>query len=296
MKHISVVGSCNMDLVVEVDRRPIPGETVMGKRMVLSPGGKGANQAVAAARLGAKVYMVGCIGNDAYGSMLKDAMEKSNVCTDYLYVLENINTGTAHITVSNGENTIIVIKGANEKVSKKHIDEAWNIISSSEIVLLQHEISMETIGYVIERCYEENIPVMLNPAPYMDVPKEWIEKVSYITPNEHEAALMFKGYTRNEILSSNNGKVIMTSGKEGVFYGENNEIIKVPGFKVDVVDTTGAGDTFNGAFAVARSEGKTMKESVRFANASAAISITKFGAQSGMPYREEVEELLKCKK
>lgn len=296
MKHISVIGSCNMDLVVEVERRPIPGETVMGKRMVLSPGGKGANQAVAAARLGAKVYMIGCVGNDAYGTMLKEAMEKSNVCTDYVSVLKNVSTGTAHITVANGENTIIVIKGANEKVSEKHIDDAWDIISSSDIVLLQHEISMETIGYVIKRCYEENIPVMLNPAPYMDIPEEWIQKVSYITPNEHEAALMFKGCTRNEILASNNGKVIMTSGKEGVFYGENNSIVKVAGFDVEVVDTTGAGDTFNGAFAVARSENKNMRDSVKFANAAAALSITKFGAQSGMPYRKEVEELLSCKK
>lgn len=162
--------------------------------------------------------------------------------------------------------------------------------------MLQHEISKETIDYVIKRCYEENIPVLLNPAPYMDVPEEWIKKVKYITPNEHEAALMFKGYTRNEILTSNNGKVIMTAGKEGVFYGENNSIINISGFDVKAVDTTGAGDTFNGAFAVARSEGKNMKESIRFANAAAALSVTKFGAQSGMPYRKDVEELLKCKK
>lgn len=296
MKHISVIGSCNMDLVVEVDRRPMPGETVLGNKMVLSPGGKGANQAIAAARLGAKVYMVGCVGNDAYGQMLKKAMEDSNVNTDYVYVLDNVHTGTAHITVSNGENTIIVIKGANSEVSQKHIEEAWKTISASDIVLLQHEISKETIDYVIKRCYEENIPVLLNPAPYMDVPEEWIKKVKYITPNEHEAALMFKGYTRNEILTSNNGKVIMTAGKEGVFYGENNSIINISGFDVKAVDTTGAGDTFNGAFAVARSEGKNMKESIRFANAAAALSVTKFGAQSGMPYRKDVEELLKCKK
>ena len=296
MGHISVIGSCNMDITVEADRRPGAGETVMGNRLIVSPGGKGANQAVAAARLGYEVYMVGCVGDDAYGKMMLDALTKSGVKTDYVETLDNVTTGTAHITLAEGDNSIIVIKGANALVSRAIIDKDWDMISKSSLVMLQHEIPMDTIGYIIDRCYEAGVPVMLNPAPYMDIPQEWIDKVTYLTPNEHEAALMFDGMDRDEILKSQAGKVIMTAGGDGVLYGENDEIVHVAGFTVPVVDTTGAGDTFNGAFAVGRCEGMSVKEAIRFANAAAALSIGKIGAQGGMPGRDEVEDMLTCKK
>lgn len=296
MGHISVIGSCNMDITVEADRRPGAGETVMGNRVIVSPGGKGANQAVAAARLGYEVYMVGCVGDDAYGKMMLDALAKSGVKTDYVETLENVTTGTAHITLAEGDNSIIVIKGANDLVSREIIDKDWDVISKSSLVMLQHEIPMDTIGYIIDRCYEAGVPVMLNPAPYMDIPQEWIDKVTYLTPNEHEAALMFDGMDRDEILKSQAGKVIMTAGGDGVLYGENDEVVHVEGFTVPVVDTTGAGDTFNGAFAVGRCEGMGVKEAIRFANAAAALSIGKIGAQGGMPWRDEVEDMLTCKK
>ncbi|HBK27442.1 MAG TPA: ribokinase [Dialister sp.] len=296
MGHISVIGSCNMDITVEADRRPGAGETVMGNRLIVSPGGKGANQAVAAARLGYEVYMVGCVGDDAYGQMMLDALTKSGVKTDYVETLDNVTTGTAHITLAEGDNSIIVIKGANALVSRAIIDKDWDMISKSSLVMLQHEIPMDTIGYIIDRCYEAGVPVMLNPAPYMDIPQEWIDKVTYLTPNEHEAALMFDGMDRDEILKSQAGKVIMTAGGDGVLYGENDEIVHVAGFTVPVVDTTGAGDTFNGAFAVGRCEGMSVKEAIRFANAAAALSIGKIGAQGGMPWRDEVEDMLTCKK
>ncbi len=296
MGHISVIGSCNMDITVEADRRPGAGETVMGNRLIVSPGGKGANQAVAAARLGYEVYMVGCVGDDAYGKMMLDALAKSGVKTDYVETLENVTTGTAHITLAEGDNSIIVIKGANDLVSREIIDKDWDVISKSSLVMLQHEIPMDTIGYIIDRCYEAGVPVMLNPAPYMDIPQEWIDKVTYLTPNEHEAALMFDGMDRDEILKSQAGKVIMTAGGDGVLYGENDEVVHVEGFTVPVVDTTGAGDTFNGAFAVGRCEGMGVKEAIRFANAAAALSIGKIGAQGGMPWRDEVEDMLTCKK
>ena len=296
MGHISVIGSCNMDITVEADRRPGAGETVMGNRLIVSPGGKGANQAVAAARLGYEVYMVGCVGDDAYGKMMLDALAKSGVKTDYVETLDNVTTGTAHITLAEGDNSIIVIKGANALVSRAIIDKDWDMISKSSLVMLQHEIPMDTIGYIIDRCYEAGVPVMLNPAPYMDIPQEWIDKVTYLTPNEHEAALMFDGMDRDEILKSQAGKVIMTAGGDGVLYGENDEIVHVAGFTVPVVDTTGAGDTFNGAFAVGRCEGMSVKEAIRFANAAAALSIGKIGAQGGMPWRDEVEDMLTCKK
>ena len=296
MGHISVIGSCNMDLTVEADRRPQAGETVMGKRLVVSPGGKGANQAVAAARLGEAVYMIGCVGDDPYGSFMLKALKDSHVKTDYVSVLEGVNTGTAHIILAEGDNSIIVIKGANEKVTRDVVDKAFDVIRTSDLVMLQHEIPMDTIGYIIDRCYEEKVPVMLNPAPYMDIPEDWIEKVTYITPNEHEAALMFKGMDRDEILKSHAGKVIMTVGKDGVLYGEKEEVVHVPGFSVSVVDTTGAGDTFNGAFAAGRCEGLSVKEAIRFANAAAALSVGKLGAQGGMPWRKDVEDMLSCKK
>ena len=296
MGHISVIGSCNMDITVEADRRPGAGETVMGNRLIVSPGGKGANQTVAAARLGYEVYMVGCVGDDAYGKMMLDALTKSGVKTDYVETLDNVTTGTAHITLAEGDNSIIVIKGANALVSRAIIDKDWDMISKSSLVMLQHEIPMDTIGYIIDRCYEAGVPVMLNPAPYMDIPQEWIDKVTYLTPNEHEAALMFDGMDRDEILKSQAGKVIMTAGGDGVLYGENDEIVHVAGFTVPVVDTTGAGDTFNGAFAVGRCEGMSVKEAIRFANAAAALSIGKIGAQGGMPWRDEVEDMLTCKK
>ncbi len=296
MRHISVIGSCNMDLTVEAERRPLAGETVMGRQLVVSPGGKGANQAVAASRLGETVYMIGCVGDDAYGQMMLDALRKSKVNTDHVSVLKGVHTGTAHITLAEGDNSIIVLKGANDKVDRKVVDEAFDIIASSDLVLLQHEIPMETIGYIIDRCHEKQIPVMLNPAPYMEIPKDWIDKVTYITPNEHEAALMFPGMTREEILKAYSGKVIMTVGKEGVMYGTDTEVVHVEGFQVPVVDTTGAGDTFNGAFAAGRAEGLSIKESIRFANAAAALSVGKIGAQGGMPWREEVEDMLSCRK
>lgn len=292
MGHISVIGSCNMDLMIEADRRPQAGETVMGKRLIVSPGGKGANQAVAAARLGEKVYMIGCVGNDAYGSMMLDTLKENGVNTDYVSVLDNEATGTAHIILAEGDNSIIVLKGANDKVDKNVVDSAFDIIKTSSLVMLQHEIPMDTIGYIIDRCYEEGIPVMLNPAPYMDIPEKWIEKVTYLTPNEHEAALMFEGMDRDEILKAHAGKVIMTVGKEGVVYGDGDDVVHVSGFTVSAVDTTGAGDTFNGAFAAARCDGLPLKEAVRFANAAAALSVQKIGAQGGMPWRSEVEEML----
>ncbi len=295
MSRIAVVGSINVDLVVETERWAQPGETLPGKYFLTVPGGKGANQAVAAARLGADVYMVGATGNDAYGKLMRDVLEKEGIHTDFVRTVED-TTGTAHITISEGDNTIIVVKGANAHVDEAAIDEAWDMLKTCDMILLQHEIPLTTNAYLVKKAAEAGVLVMLNPAPFAEVPEEVLEKVSYVTPNEHEAALMFPGKTTEEILQADGCKVIMTVGSEGVVFGENGEVQKVPGFKVPVVDTTGAGDTFNGAFAVARSEGQSLKDAVRFANAAAALSVGKLGAQGGMPRRSEVEELIKCKK
>ena len=293
MAKIVVVGSCNIDITVECDRWAKPGETIFGNRLTVNPGGKGANQAVAAARLGAEVKMVGCIGDDVYGQLVLKALKENNVDCTYVKVLPGENSGTAHITVAENDNSIIVIKAANDLVSPALIDEAWEAIKEADIVLLQHEIPAATNAYVIEKCYEAGVPVMLNPAPVAPVPPELLAKVTYLTPNEHEAAILFAGQGKADILGRNQGKVIMTLGSKGVAYAEKGQVYNVPGFKVQPVDTTGAGDTFNGAFAVARANGKNMYESISFANAAAALSVQKLGAQGGMPYLNEVEEMLK---
>ena len=217
----------------------------MGDRLIVSPGGKGANQAVAAARLGAEVYMVGCIGDDDYGRIITDSLKESHVHTDYVFTRKGTTTGTAHITLAEGDNSIIVIKGANAEVGPEEVDRAWDMISTAEIVLLQYEIPMETIDYVVKKCAEAGVKVLLNPAPFADTPEEWMEKASYITPNEHEAKLMFPGMSRSEILSAHPDKLIMTIGGDGVAFAHEGEgEVVVPGFKVPVKDTTGAGDTF----------------------------------------------------
>ena len=293
MAKIVVVGSCNIDITVECDRWAKPGETVFGNRLTVNPGGKGANQAVAAARLGAEVKMVGCIGDDVYGQLVLKALKENNVDSTYVKVLPGENSGTAHITVAENDNSIIVIKAANDLVSPALIDEAWEAIKEADIVLLQHEIPAATNAYVIEKCYEAGVPVMLNPAPVAPVPPELLAKVTYLTPNEHEAAILFAGQGKADILGRNQGKVIMTLGSKGVAYAEKGQVYNVPGFKVQPVDTTGAGDTFNGAFAVARANGKNMYDSISFANAAAALSVQKLGAQGGMPYLNGVEEMLK---
>ena len=293
MAKIVVVGSCNIDITVECDRWAKPGETIFGNRLTVNPGGKGANQAVAAARLGAEVKMVGCIGDDVYGQLVLKALKYNNVYSTYVKVLPGENSGTAHITVAENDNSIIVIKAANDLVSPALIDEAWDAIKQADMVLLQHEIPAATNAYVIEKCYETGVPVLLNPAPVAPVPPELLEKVTYLTPNEHEAAILFAGEGKADILGRNQGKVIMTLGSKGVAYAEKGQVYNVPGFKVKPVDTTGAGDTFNGAFAVARANGKNMYDSISFANAAAALSVQKLGAQGGMPYLNEVEEMLK---
>ena len=293
MAKIVVVGSCNIDITVECDRWAKPGETIFGNRLTVNPGGKGANQAVAAARLGAEVKMVGCIGDDVYGQLVLKALKDNNVDSTYVKVLPGENSGTAHITVAENDNSIIVIKAANDLVSPALIDEAWDAIKEADIVLLQHEIPAATNAYVIEKCFEAGVPVMLNPAPVAPVPPELLAKVTYLTPNEHEAAILFAGQGKADILGRNQGKVIMTLGSKGVAYAEKGQVYNVPGFKVQPVDTTGAGDTFNGAFAVARANGKNMYDSISFANAAAALSVQKLGAQGGMPYLNEVEEMLK---
>lgn len=290
MVKVVVVGSISMDLVVTSTVRPGAGETVLGESFVTVPGGKGANQAVAAARLGADVRMVGCVGDDHYGKQLLDNLKQNGVSVDYVKPVTEADTGTAHIVLAEGDNSIVVVKGANDCVTPEYVEGALAALKEADIVLIQQEIPFETIEYVSDVCSSFGIPLLLNPAPAHFISQKIIDEATFITPNEHEAELLFPNMSLEDVLKQNATKVLITEGSKGVRYHNGKEEVLVPTFKVEAVDTTGAGDTFNGAFAVAVAEGKNIADSLRFANRAASLSVTKFGAQGGMPTRQEVEE------
>ncbi|MDT0122832.1 ribokinase [Paenibacillus sp. RRE4] len=292
MANICVIGSSSMDLVVTSSRRPGAGETVLGESFKTVPGGKGANQAVAAARLGAEVVMIGRVGDDTFGKDILENFKANRVNTSNVKPVTHSESGTAHIILAEGDNSIVVVEAANREVTPAYVDEAAEAIRNADIVLIQQEIPEETVIHVSQLCAQYKTPLLLNPAPARAVPQEVIDNASYITPNEHEAEILFKGMKPAEALRQHPNKLFITEGSKGVRYFDGNEEVLVPTYKVEAVDTTGAGDTFNAAFAVALAEGKSIQDSVRFANRAASLSVTKFGAQGGMPTRDEVEESL----
>ncbi|SCY02509.1 ribokinase [Paenibacillus polysaccharolyticus] len=292
MANICVIGSSSMDLVVTSSRRPGAGETVLGESFKTVPGGKGANQAVAAARLGAEVVMIGRVGDDTFGTDILENFKANRVNTSNVKPVTHSESGTAHIILAEGDNSIVVVEAANREVTPAYVDEAAEAIRNADIVLIQQEIPEETVIHVSQLCAKYKTPLLLNPAPARAVPQEVIDNASYITPNEHEAEILFKGMKPAEALRQHPNKLFITEGSKGVRYYDGNEEVLVPTYKVEAVDTTGAGDTFNAAFAVALAEGKLIQDSVRFANRAASLSVTKFGAQGGMPTRDEVEESL----
>lgn len=278
-----------MDLVVTSNKRPNAGETVLGESFKIVPGGKGANQAVASARLGAEVYMVGRVGDDAYGQNILSNLQDQGVRTSYMKPVTEMESGTAHIILAEGDNSIVVVKGANNEVTPDYVREALSTIDDIGMVLIQQEIPEETVEAVCAICSEKEIPVILNPAPARKVSQQVLDQATYITPNEHEAVLMFNGRSIEDALRQYPNKLLITEGKNGVRYFDGLKEVLVPGFPVEAVDTTGAGDTFNGALAVALTEGKSLYDALAFANLAASMSVTKFGAQGGMPTREELE-------
>ncbi|SFB99745.1 ribokinase [Bacillus sp. OV322] len=289
MAKITVIGSASMDLVVTAPKRPEAGETILGHSFKTVPGGKGANQAVAAARLGADVHMIGCVGDDAFGAEILANLKNNHVYVNYMEPVTGTESGTAHITLAEGDNSIIVVKGANDFVTPEFVEKAADVIKNSDIVLIQQEIPEETVEYVSRLCFESGVPLLLNPAPSRPISQEVISKVAYLTPNELEASVLFEGMDIHASLAKYPNKLLITEGKNGVRYHDGEEEKLVPSYKVEAVDTTGAGDTFNAAFAVALAEGKSMEQSIQFANRAASLSVTKFGAQGGMPTRAEVE-------
>lgn len=268
------------------------GETVLGDSFKTVPGGKGANQAVAAARLGAEVAMIGRVGDDVFGKDILENFRTNAVNTQNVKPVTHLESGTAHIILAEGDNSIVVVEAANREVTPAYVDEAAEVIRDADIVLIQQEIPEETVVHVSTLCAEFGTPLLLNPAPARTLPQEVIDNAAYITPNEHECEILFQGMSPAQALRQYPNKLFITEGSKGVRYFDGTEEILVPTYKVEAVDTTGAGDTFNAAFAVALAEGKALQESIRFANRAASLSVTKFGAQGGMPTRDEVEESL----
>jgi ribokinase len=276
-------------MVFTSDKRPKAGETVIGNTFSLIPGGKGANQAVAASKLGADTYMIGCVGNDSNGEFSLKNLRDMKVNTRAVKIVDKAPTGLANIIVADNDNSIIVIPGANFEMDKDVIKENKALLLSADMVLLQLEIPMEVVEYVVDICAENKVRVLINPAPAAPLKKSLIEKATYITPNEHELRLIFDNQETDAVLKQYPNKLIVTMGSRGVKYHDGNEIREVPSNKVDVVDTTGAGDTFCGALAAALVRGDSIEGAVIFANKAASFTVTRLGAQSGMP---ELADLL----
>ncbi|MGN6654392.1 MAG: ribokinase [Rhodanobacter sp.] len=293
MSRIVVVGSINMDLVTQSPRFVGPGETILGDRFLTVPGGKGANQAVAAARLGAEVALVGALGRDAFGEQLHAGLAAEHVDLSHVARLDDCASGTASITVADGENQIIVVPAANARVAPAQVDAARPLIERADAVLVQMEIPLETVEATVRLGHRLGVPVILNPAPAQPLPVDWLKLARYVTPNQHELAILLgadPGDDFRELMRRAPCPVVLTRGGEGAWYREQAEPLHQPGFTVKVVHSTGAGDTFNAALAVFLHEG--LPEAVRKACAAAALSVTKLGAQGGMPSERELDAFL----
>jgi len=293
MTRIVVVGSINMDLVTLAPRFPAPGETILGERFLTVHGGKGANQAVAAARLGAEVTLVGAVGDDAFGEQLREGLARENVRLDHVASITNCNSGTASITVAEGDNHIVVVPGANAQVTPAHIEAAQPAFESADAILVQMEIPLESVEATLRLGHRVGKPVILNPAPAQPLPIEWLKLARYLTPNQHELAILLGADAHEDfhsLMHRSPAPLVLTRGGDGAWFREEGEPVHQSGFKVDVVDTTGAGDTFNAALAVFLQEG--LATAVRKACAAAALSVTRLGAQGGMPTLTELEAFL----
>lgn len=297
---ILVVGSLNMDLVVHAPRYPAPGETVIGSTFQTFPGGKGANQAVAAARLGAQVVMIGRVGEDDFGDSLIETMMADGVDTSHILRNADAPTGVALITVdAAGQNAIVVASGANAFLTTDDLLDAEGLFEEACIVLLQLESPLETVVKAVEIAKKHNVQVVLNPAPAQLLDSTLIADVDYLILNEHEVC-MLAGFqdpaeveeAARKLCSSGARCVIVTLGEKGAAIFNENGVSMLPAYWVQVVDTTAAGDSFVGAFAAALAAGYPPIEAARWGNAAGALAVTKPGAQPSLPYREEVKRLL----
>lgn len=297
--RIVVVGSANTDLIVKVPRIPAPGQTVLGGNLVRACGGKGANQAVAAARLGAQVTFIGCVGTDDFGDAYMSQLQSESLDTRFVHRDDSRPSGVALIFVApDGENSIAVAPGANLALAPPHVDAAREAFAAADVVLAQLEVPLDAVIRTAELAHELGVPFILNPAPVSDPPPaELVSLASVLTPNRHEAAALVGRDAEPEQLAhalAEQGAqlVVITLGADGALFAHKGIVGHVPAFRVHAVDATGAGDCFSAALAVATAEGAAPAEAVRFANAAAALSATKLGAQPSMPTRAEVDALI----
>ena len=296
--RIIVLGSCNTDMVVKANRLPVPGETILGGTFYMNPGGKGANQAIAASRLGAEVTLVSKIGYDLFGLQALEIYKSEKINTEFIFTDPKNPSGVALISVDSfGENSIIVAPGASRTLSIEDIDKAKEKIKEADIMLMQLEVPIETAEYAAGIAKKYGIKVILNPAPASTLSDKFLNNVHTILPNRIEAE-MLSGIKVKDMESARRAaqaisekgidNVVITLGRDGAYVKEKDEYCMIPAKKVESVDTTGAGDVFCGAFSVYLSEGHSLTESVRFANAAAAIAVTRIGAQSAIPYKREI--------
>ena len=305
MNSISILGIYVADLVFFADKIPVTGETVLGQDHVIGPGGKGSNQAVAAAKAGGKVNFISKIGNDQYGQMALQMYKESNIDASNVIVTKEYATGAAGIMVNKqtGENAINVVPGAANKITKNDIDQAFNTIKQSSIFLTQLEIPLDVVEYAIEIASSTKVTTILNPAPAVTLQNKTLSLVDYFTPNEAEASF----YVNHKVETLEDAKnaanllpdrgiknVIITLGEKGAYFANKDENFHVEAYNLStrVVDTTGAGDAFNAGFAVGLTDGKNIKEAINFANAVAGLSTTKIGTAKSMPLRSEIDNLL----
>lgn len=299
-KKITVLGSTNTDMVIKSARLPVPGETVIGKGFMMTPGGKGANQAVAVARLGGRVTFITKTGNDLFGRQSIELFSDENINTDYILSDPSNPSGVALISVDSfGENCIIVEPGANGSLSPEDVDNAKEAIEQADLLLMQLEIPMETVIQAATMAKAKGVKVILNPAPAQFLPNELLSNTSIIIPNRTEAEILSgikvtdwaSAKLAAKIISEKGiSTVIITLSSSGALLKDGEDIYEIEAPMVEAVDTTAAGDTFCGALAVALAEGRNIVDSVKFANECASVTVTKMGAQISIPYRAEITE------
>ena len=307
MKNIVVIGSSNTDMVVKTSHLPAPGETVLGGDFFMNAGGKGANQAVAAARYGNRVVFIAKTGNDLFGEQVRKSMKEDGIVTDYVFIDEEHPSGVALITIDQkAENCIVVAGGANMYLKPEDIDKAKEEILGGDVVLMQLETPIETVEYAAKMAAEAGVKVILNPAPAPAEPlnKELISNLYLITPNRSEASRL-TGIEVTDLASAQRAalalydmgakNVIVTLGSEGSLVYDGHMMMRVEAIKVEAVDTTAAGDTYNGVLASVIAEGKSLIDAVHEANIAGAISVTRMGAQPAAPTREEIIAMKKKK-
>lgn len=307
MKKIVVIGSSNTDLIIRVPEIPRPGETLLGGEFMTFPGGKGANQAVAAARAGGEVVFIAAVGDDAYGEEAIKGYKQDNINTEHIKVCKGVASGVAMITIAgSGENAIAVAPGANARLLPEDLDDMEEIMQEAAYLLIQLETPLDTVQKAIELCGGLDTRVILNPAPAARLSDEILQGISIITPNETEAESLTGIVVSDEQSAAESaaimhgrgvGTVIITLGSRGAFLSDPESGTRklIPGFQVQAVDTTAAGDVFNGQLVVSLAEGKSLERAVLEAHGAAAISVQKLGAQSSIPRRDEtfnfIEEL-----